>query len=234
VGGSEAVGKEKMDNTNNKLVEDFKGILEDNLVSIARYGTENQYLLVTEKLDFHVLEKVQSQVREWAKKIGKLPLFLTREELTDGLDVFPLEFLNIKLNHDILYGEHLFDSLEFKKQYIRRELEFEFRSKLINLRQGYIQVVDSKENLRTLLGKAIPTLMPICNGLLFLKDMAIPGPVTEVLDKIFDTYNINTEVLKDIHAKNLDNLTDIELKNYVNKLVVLLSTLGEILDEMRM
>jgi len=218
---------------NKQFVEDFKGVLGDNLVSIAVYGTESQYLLVTEKLDFDILEKAQSTVRDWAKRIGKLPLFLTREELTDGLDVFPLEFLNIKLNHDILYGENLFDSLEFKKQYIRRELEFEFRSKLITLRQGYLQVVDSKDNLRILVGKAIPTLMPICNGLLFLKDIEIPRSIIEILDRISDTYKIDTGVLKDIHAKRLDKLTDLELKGYVNKLVVLLSTLGEVLDEMK-
>ena len=218
-----------------EFINKFKGVLKDNLLSIAGYGwNDTEYVIVAGNLDFDLLSSVQNIVLEFNKKTGKFPLFLTEEELTDGRDVFPLEFLNIKLHHEILYGADLFSSLEFDKKYIRRELEFEFRSKLINLRQGYLEVAKSKENMGIIVKRAVPTLLPICNGLLFLKDLDVPGSITEVFGIVSEGYKTDFDVLKKIHEADIGKLNENELKEYIRELIVLLSDLGEKLDEMMM
>ena len=151
---------------------------------------------------------------------------MTIEEIKDGVDVFPLEFLNIKLNHNIIYGKDIFESLSFDKDNIRRELEFEFRSKLINLRQGYLESVSDKE-LKIIVDKAIPTLLPILNGLLYLKNVKIPEPLDKILDNVAKEYKINVAVLK-----KLNNKEKIDLEEAVKELMILLSSVGELLDEM--
>ena len=146
-----------------KTIKNLKEVLGENLATIAEYGKfEKQHLLVLEKLDSDVLKNVKPIIKAYHAKTKKYPLLLTKEELRDGLDVFPLEFLNIKLNHRILHGNDMFNDLKFDKKHVRRELEFEFRSKLINLRQGYLEA-ESKKELKLIGEKAIPTMMPIGN-----------------------------------------------------------------------
>ena len=141
------------------------------------------------------------------------------------MDVFPLEFLNIKLNHKILYGGGILKNLEFEKKFVRRELEFEFRSKLINLRQGYLEV-ENKKQFKIILEKAIPTLIPILNGLLFLKDIDIPNDLDEIFNLVSKEYKTDLSILK-----NLETLTNAE--ESIKDLITLLTELGETLDEMK-
>lgn len=217
-----------------QFIDNFRRALGDNLLLIAAYGRDDaQYLIVTEKLDFNSLHSVQNLVREFNEKTGKFPLFLTREELRDGLDVFPLEFLNMKLNHEILWGDDLLSSLKFDKKYVRRELEFEFRSKLINLRQGYLEVAKSRENLMILVKKSVPTLMPICNGLLFLKDIEVPKSTADIFEAVSVGYDADSDILKRIYETDIEKLSEADIKEYIGGLMILLSDLGGKLDEMR-
>ncbi len=210
-----------------RIIQELKEILRSNLITIAEYGKEGkQHLIVIKKLDSSTLKNLKPLIKNFYKKTKSFPLLLTHEELTDGLDVFPLEFLNIKLNHIVLYGEDIFNNLVFDKRHIRRQLEFEFRSKLITLRQGYLEV-GSKKELKIILEKAIPTLLPILNGLLYLKDIDIPEPIGEILDLISKKYRINIDILRKIKNKDQD------LDTSVKELVILLATIGEILDEVR-
>jgi len=210
-----------------KTIEKLKEILKSNLITIAEYGKQDkQHLIVLEKLDSNILKNVKPILKKHYQKTKKFPLLLTKEELTDGLDVFPLEFLNIKLNHRILHGEDLFKDLNFEKKYIRRELEFEFRSKLINLRQGYLEVTSNKE-LKKILEKAVPTLLPILNGLLFVKNIEIPESLNDILELVSEKYKVNTEILKKLQNDKEDP------EHSIKELIILLSTLGEILDEMK-
>ncbi len=210
-----------------KTIQHLKENLKSNLIAVAEYGKqEKQHIIILQKLDSSVLKNIKPLLQDYYKKTKKFPLLITKEELTDGLDVFPLEFLNIKLNHSVLYGENLFLSLSFDKKYIRRELEFEFRSKLINLRQGYLETASGKQ-LSVIVKKAIPTLLPILNGLLFLKDIDIPDSLDEMIVLLSKEYKVNTEILKKLQSSTED------LEGSIKELVIFLSTLGEILDEMR-
>ncbi len=208
-----------------KILQNIKQVLGSNLITIARYGKlEKQHLIVLNTLDTSTLKEIKPLIQDYHKKTKKYPLILTKEELTDGLDVFPLEFLNIKLNHKIIYGKDLFENLKFEKKHIRRELEFEFRSKLINLRQGYLETTSKKQD-KLIVEKALPTLMPILNGLLFLKNINIPQDLDEILNLVNKNYKVNIEILK---SPDKDNLED-----SIKKLIILLSELGEVLDEMK-
>lgn len=201
-------------------MEKIQNILGSNLLAIAKCGKpDERTVIVVNSLDANTLKKLKPTLNSKQK-----PLILTKEELTDGIDVFPLDFLNIKLNHTITFGENVFNELRFDKPHVRRQLEFEFRSKLINLRQGYLEVKSKKEKA-LLVEKALPTLLPILNGLLFLKDVTIPPSLDERLSLVGEHYAVNLDFLKNVESE--------EFETVINKLIILLSELGEILDEMK-
>jgi len=216
-----------------EFVSGLKGDLGSDLVCVCEYGkVDKRLLVVVDSFEFNVFERVVETVRKFVKGDQLMPLFLTRETLRDGVDVFPLEFLEMKFTASVLYGENVFESMVFRREYVRRELEFEFRSKLISLRQGFLEVSGRKGKLHELVSSAVPTLLPICYGLLYVRGVVVPASVDEIFAEITRVYEINVDVLRAIERGEAEKEGVSGLKVYVKKLMILLAELGELLDEM--
>lgn len=222
-----------------EIINEFKERLKENLRAAINFGTEgqpNNLLFVVNKLDFNVLEQIKELVVKHNKKIKIVPFFFTKEELIDGSDVFPLEFLDIKQPHELLFGEDIINQIEFNKKDVRKQLEFELRSKLIHLRENYIWIKKTKD-LKQLLQSAVPSLMPLFYGLLFLKDVKkAPTKLDNLFELVADNYKIDVDVLRKVRNLRESNIKvkDEDLKKYVEELMIFLSQLGEIVDEMKM
>lgn len=202
----------------------IKEILGENLLTLAEYytGDEKRLLAVCKALDFEILQKL--------KQSKEFPTLFTKEELMQGVDVFPVEFLNIKLNHKILYGEDFLKDINISKKNLRHQLEFEFRSKLIHLRSEYLQY--SGRDLDNLILSAVPALAPIIGGLLYLKDLRHDG-TRDMFDIVSEGYGINVSILKDIYdIRSGKSKFKKDKEQYVKELINVLSGIGKIIDEL--
>ncbi len=220
-----------------QLIKELEELIGDNLISVVKFGSEgepNNILLVLNKLDFNVLNDIKPSVIRHRKKGFVVPLLFTKEELFDGADVFPLEFLDIKYPHKTLYGEEIINQVKFDKKHVRRQLEFEFRSKLIHLRENYIWIKNPKE-LKALLISVVPVIMPLFYGLLFLKGIKPSTKLDSLFKLVSQEYKINLDIIKKIKKLKEEKIKikNKELDEYVNELIVLLADLGETVDEMK-
>ena len=205
------------------IIQQAQDVIGDNLILLATYGKIEKYMVVVVKnLTFADIEEIKPFADMVYRAFKKQPLVLTQEEISAGTDVFPLEFLNIKTTIEVIYGSDVFKDLSLEKKYVRRELEFEFRSKLINLRQGILEAKRDKE-LSLIVNKSLPTLMPIFNGLLYLKGKTIPDDLKEMLNKLSDLYKLDFSVLTSSGA----------IKEKVDTLVMFLGKLGKAIDTMK-
>lgn len=224
---------QEVGNMYDDIISEVKKAMADNLLSAVKFGTEgepNNLLFILEKVDFDTLESIKPVLVKHRKKDNVVPLFFTKEEFEDGLDVFPLEFLDIKQPHELLFGEDIVGKLKPDKKHVRRQLEFELRSKLIHLREHYIWLKKPKE-VCVLLRSAVPSLMPLFYGLLFLKDVEAPTELDSLFGLVEKHYKVKLDVMKDI--KGIKKCSEEELKKYTKDLIVLLADLGEIVDEMK-
>ncbi|MFH1641983.1 MAG: hypothetical protein ABIC04_03720 [Nanoarchaeota archaeon] len=212
-------------------MELLKEELGDNLISIVKFGSEmDKLLFVINKIDFETLNQIKPVFIRKRKKGDSVPLVFTREELLEGADVFPLEFLDIKHPHKTIYGEELINKINFQKKHVRRQLEFELRSKLIHLRENYIWIKKDKD-LIELLNSAIPSLIPLFYGLLFLKNEKAPTKPGSLFNAVSKKYNIDLKVL--LKIKGLKKEKTDELNNYVKELMKVLNLLAGIVDKIR-
>lgn len=202
-------------------IDKIKEILGDNLVCLAEYqtGSEVTPIAVCRDLEFKTLQKL--------KQLEEIPLLLTKEELMDGVDVFPIEFLNIKQHHTILSGEDFLKDIQVSKQHLRHQLEFEIRSKLIHLRGEYLQY--KGKDLEALILAAVPTLAPILGALLYMKNLQ-DSP--DMFRAVSDGYGIDIHILKDIYdIRRGDAQFREDRDQYIRNLIKVLSDIGEIVDE---
>ena len=126
---------------------DYQEIFRDDLKSIILYGSGARGEYIPKKSDLNFLivltEAAMARlgeafplIRKWRKRRVNIPLFLTEEYINSSLDSFPVEFLNFREGHELVFGKDVLGGLAFDKKSIRLQCERELKVILIGLRQG--------------------------------------------------------------------------------------------------
>ena len=68
-------------------------------------------------------------------------MFLTRDYVLNSLDVFPIEFSEIKDQYKVIFGDDIFKDVEIPSKDVRLLCEQQVKGKLLHLRQAYVEVV---------------------------------------------------------------------------------------------
>ena len=132
------------------LLEELAGIAGAGLHSLYVVGSavtpdwvegrsDVNTLLVLRQMDLAVLEAIGPLGKRHHRTGIAPPLVMDREYLAGSLDVFPMEFLELRLIHETVAGEDLLARLEIGRADLRHQCEREVRSRLVGLRQAYLR-----------------------------------------------------------------------------------------------
>lgn len=130
------------------------------------------------------------------------PVFFTESYIDDSIDVFPLEFLDIKENHIILHGKDVFAGINIDLKNLRFQCEQELKSKILNIKKLYLK---TKSNiiLRNFLFKFLTSSLHILRNLIRLKGKEPAYDKEGILDGISREFAADVSCLRKIlDAKN--------------------------------
>ena len=125
-------------------------------------------IFVLNKMDLKFLELIAPLGKKYGKKGVSAPLIMTQEYIMSSLDVFPLEFLNIKLLHKTVFGEDLFKDMEINPSDLRLQCERELKVRMIGLRQGYISSAGDKKLLAKMFADSFSGYIPLFKGIILI------------------------------------------------------------------
>jgi hypothetical protein len=162
-------------------------------------------LLVLTKTDQPELDILASMSRFKKKRINS-PLVMTEDYIKRSLDVFPIEFLDIKLFHKTIYGPDHFGKLVIDKAQLRLQCERDLKGKLINLQRGYVSCEGRTRGIRALLLDALPGFFALLRSMLFLAQAPKEPPArkADVLIEAEAVYHISLSGLREIIALKAD------------------------------
>jgi len=197
-------------------LEELLKIYEDNLLAIIIFGSATgkdfipgssdiNLFLEFQKVDLAVLKKSLKLVAKGMRKKIVAPLFFTKEYMKNSSDVFPIEFLEMAGNHLLLCGEDPFANLEINREHLRLECEEQLRSKLIRLRQTYLEVGLQRRGLDRLLKDSLTSLIPVFRNILHLKGKTILYEKKKVLTGIGEEFGIDSATFLSIWQDKKDN-----------------------------
>lgn len=192
-----------------KLVEELKLACPDGLKSVVLYGsaaagdhvgTQSDYnvLVVTEDLDIGTLTAISKTAAAWAKDGNPAPLLFTADRLAKATDVFPIELLDIRECHTVLYGEDLVAGLEIDTKNLRLEIEHELRGKLIRLRQSYLLTQGKSKAVADLMTQSLSTFLVLFRAALRLFEDSVPQKKFEALEKLSTHLNFDGSVFQTV------------------------------------
>ncbi len=179
----------------NQLVEKLKKAAGSNLNSVVLYGSaasghyqpghsDLNVLCALERLDGPALEALHPVLTWWTAKGNAHVLVFPSEELRSSADVFAIELLDIKARHKVLYGEDFLAGLEVPMDLHRVEVEHELRTKLIRLRQAYMEVFGDSKRLLRLLTDSITSFLTLFRHTLIALGEEPPAHRHDVLDRL--------------------------------------------------
>ena len=187
-----------------EFVDDLKGIYGETLQSVILYGSgargeyvagksDINFLVVLAEDDAGDLEKILPMIPKWKKRAVATPLFMTKALIGSSVDVYPVEFLNMKRHYQVVHGEDVLKDLVFEKRALRLQCEREMKGKLMLLRTRFLETADKAENLQRLMAASITAFLSVFNALLTLKDREPPRRRREIVAAVAGLYEIAAE-----------------------------------------
>jgi hypothetical protein len=114
-------------------------------------------LCVVRELSATTLAALAPAINAWTKNKFPAPLIFSRTELERSADVFAIEMLDIRDRHRMLHGEDIFTGMNVPMDLHRVQLEHSLRTKLLTLRQSYVQSVGDDVRVRRLMLDSVST-----------------------------------------------------------------------------
>ncbi len=163
-----------------KLVSDLCESCGDNLIAVILYGSSASGEFQHKHSDLNTLCVLRDLSPEYVCKAGKAiagfvkqgqppPLLFSHDEIENANDVFPVEFLDIQVNHRVLYGEDVFAELQIGRENHRLEVEHELRSKLIGLRQNFLASTQDPKTTEQLMLRSLSSVLTLFRHILLLR-----------------------------------------------------------------
>jgi hypothetical protein len=189
-------------------------------------------VIVLHTTDLKFLEYLAPLGKKHGKKRVAAPLMMTPSDIEASLDVFPMEFLNLKLVHHTLFGDDIFRDLDIKKPDLRRQCERELKVRLIGLRQGYISASGNRKMLAKGFVDSFAGYMPLFKAIIALLASEVPQNNRESLTVLEELTGVDLEVFKLVLQLKKERTTPSieQLKTIFEDYHAAIENLGEIID----
>lgn len=192
-----------------EITNNYKNVFGDDLIAIILYGSgaKGEYLYKKSDINFLIvltengidnLRKCLPLIPKWQKRNVSTPLFLTKEYIESSLDTFPIEFLGMKMNHQLVYGEDVLEGLEINKGYLRYQCEREIRGKLLHLRESFLHTAHYSRQIKRLIVQSLTAFYTIFIALLKLKDIDIPENRRDVFTKTTEVFELDNVLFENL------------------------------------
>ncbi|MDI6777121.1 MAG: hypothetical protein QMD03_07795 [Syntrophales bacterium] len=188
-----------------EITDDFRKAFGDDLLSVILYGSgagggyvpgksDLNFLMILSEEGIDDLGRGMGTVARWRKRKVAIPLFMTKSYITSSLDSYPIEFLNIKRNHVLVFGENVLSELPIDSHYLRLQVERELKGKLLLLREGFLETEGRIKQIRHLIEVSLTAFISIFNALLYLKDLEIPLGKREVIRAVGKAFSVDPDI----------------------------------------
>ena len=225
------------------LTQDFLKIFNKELVSLILYGSAASGHYVKGKSDINLLVVLTSTgmdkladvldtVQVWKKSRVAVPLVMTKTFIEKSLDCYPIEFLNMRNRHILIYGENVLEQLKFKPEDLRLQIERELKGKLILLRNGYLESGGNARQLKQLINRSFTAFTSIFNALLYLKQESAPHHRRDTIKEIAKLFTVDAGVFlscADI-KEGVDKLSGKEVEAVFKKYLQEVEKICDIVD----
>lgn len=192
-----------------KLIHALQEFYKENLISVYQYGSSTEHatlrLLIILK-HIHPLVLKPQKFTPPKLSFGVQYTLFSLNEMMASLDVFPMEFLDMKRTRVLLFGPDSLKDIALDTTHLRHECEFVLRSTLLKLRSAYL--LESQPQ-KSLIPESISTVLTVLSGLLHLQSIDVPSDNSELVDKASEEFSLSLPTLRAASGSISDYLIEL-------------------------
>jgi hypothetical protein len=184
------------------FVEHVKTALGSKLRSVVLYGSRAAGENIRKQSDHNILILLDSVasadlaamgpvMKQWTAAGNPPPLVFSFKLFTASADVFPVEFLEMRDKHKVLFGDDPFPTLTIEDKNLRHQCEYELTGKLLKLRQAYMMHYKDTRQLSAVMAGAITSVLVIFRHVMRLLGTQIPADNVAVIDLISERLSMD-------------------------------------------
>jgi hypothetical protein len=176
------------------LVGRLKQAAGENLGAVVLYGSAADHdfrehsdlnvLCLLRRLEGADLETLRPVGLWWWHKGHPPPLLFTLTELRNSADVFAIELLDMKARHRMLEGADFLAELEVPMVQHRLQVEREWRTNVIRLRQSFLRWRGGRTELGELLIASVSSFGTLFRHALIALGQEAPNSLREAADRL--------------------------------------------------
>jgi predicted nucleotidyltransferase len=179
-----------------ELVSRLKEAAGKNLESVVLYGSaasgtyrpgasDLNILCTLVTIDVQELQLLAPVVLWWTREEKEpTPLFFLSEELQRSTDVFPIESLDVKRSHRVLFGKDPVADLDIPMNLHRVQVERDLRLLLLRLRQHALHAGKNELEYTTILKKTASGALTLLRHTLIAFDEEPPADTAALLSRV--------------------------------------------------
>ncbi len=191
-------------------------------------------VILLNNMDLQFIAFLAPLGKKYGRKHIAAPLVMTPEYIHQSLNAFPVEFLDFKLIHKTVFGSDILKDLNISGRNLRLQCEREVKTKLIQVRQGYISSLGKKEHLTSALVKSITGSMALFRAIITLLGKVPPVERGEVIHMLGTATGVDTGIFDRLLALKAQRikLSENELHAFFESYYHALESTGKIIDEL--
>ena len=217
--------------------------LSDNFVSVVLYGgmVKNAFIKETDRVKMMIvlkevtiscLDKI-SEALISTKRARQIQLLtLTTSDLNTSTDVFPIKFLDMQQDYEVLSGDDVVKGLEVGRDNLRFRCEQEIKNLMLRLRAMYMQSRKNNEALQTMLLKGYYSFLQSGDALAELKTGKVYRKENEVLEGI-ESIGLDADLMRSIlQLRSSEKVADLPtLQDLYEKFMNMIVEAAEMADQ---
>lgn len=196
------------------FLKGLKSIFAQDLISVILYGSAASGEFVEKRSNLNLLVVLKNSGLENLKKASGVvnksrlinPLFLTERYIASSTDIFPIEFLDMKENYEVLYGKDVLKDIVVETVNLRFQCEQELKAKLIGIKQFYLKINKDQRALGKFLLESFTPVLHVLRNVLRLKGKKPAYQKKDLLKDLAAEFEINLHSWETILAAKQNEL----------------------------
>jgi len=223
------------------FTEQLKLRLKNNLKSVILYGSLASGQHSRRHSDINILVLLYTVDLESLRNIALIkrnlrfrkimPLAFDENYIKNSTDTFPIEFLDMREKHIVLWGEDCLKDIRIETANLRHQCEWELKSKIIKMQQFYINSRGKDRALKHLLLNSLPSLFVIFKNILRLKHTALEGN-NIILDEMVKNFGIDKTIFYNLLEARAGNYKITDTQKTFSRILTELVRLAGAVDNL--
>lgn len=231
------------------LEESFSDLVNaggDNLESLILFGSaaSNDYdpelsdinvLVVLRRDDRDVLEAIKGPLSALMRQFKVSPMVTTGDELKTSADVFPVKFLNIREQHQVIFGSDPFAAMTIRRVHLRLRCEQELKNMAIKLRRSLISRAATPTARQEMIRSFLPPFATVLRTMLGIVDERPSQDRWGVLHQAAQTFDLPKEELgklAEVSWSDEGGLDDEEIEDLAHAFLKVVARAAAVADAM--